>query len=258
MHRLSRYLPAALALLLVWEAASRALGPLLLPRPLEVIAFFLRALTEPELWRHSGASFLRIIPALLLAWTAAFPLGLLLGHARRWDKALSPVIFLTYPIPKIVLLPVFLTLFGLGDLPRIALIALTAGYQVLVVTRDSALNLDPKYLEAFRSLGGTPRQLVRHVLVPAALPDAVTALRVATGTAVAVLFMVESFATHSGLGFLIMDAWGRGDLPEMYTGILALSLLGVALYESCNGLEYLLCPWKRRNPTGRNRRRSRD
>ena len=87
-------------------------------------------------------------------------------------------------------------------------------------------------------------ELLRHVLVPAALPDAMTALRVASGTAVAVLFMVESFATNSGLGYLIMDAWGMGDLMEMYSGIIAMSLLGVFLYEACNFLEHRLCRWR--------------
>ena len=76
------------------------------------------------------------------------------------------------------------------------------------------------------------------------LPDAVTALKVASGTAVAVLFMAESFATRSGLGFLIMDAWGRGDQQEMFAGILAMSLLGVLLYEGCNAVERWCCRWK--------------
>lgn len=82
------------------------------------------------------------------------------------------------------------------------------------------------------------------MLAPAALPDALTALKLASGTAVAVLFMAESFATRRGLGFLIMDAWGRGDQEEMFTGILAMSALGVLLYEGCNGLERLCCRWK--------------
>ena len=148
-----------------------------------------------------------------------------------------------------MLLPVLLTLFGLGDTPKILLIALTAGYQILVVTRGGVQNLDSRFLTAFRSLGGTPAQLVRHVLAPAALPDAITALKVASGTAVAVLFMAESFATQRGLGFLIMDAWGRSDQEEMFVGIVAMSLLGVLLHEACNAAEAVLCPWKRAAPT---------
>lgn len=246
MRLVIRYMAGACVLGLLWALASRGLGPRLLPPPLEVLAFFGASLGQSVFWGHIGASFARIVSALALAWCTAFPLGLLLGHARRVDAVLSPLVFLTYPVPKIVLLPVFLTVFGLGDTPRIVIIALTTGYQILVVTRDSARKLDPRYLDAFRSLGGTMPQLVRHVLVPAALPDAVTALRVATGTAVAVLFMVESFATQRGLGFLIMDAWGRGDQLEMFAGILSISLMGVLLYEGCNLFEHRLCAWKNR------------
>lgn len=244
MARIKHYLTALAVLLLLWEAASRALGEALLPAPLDVLSFFAQALADAAFWGHIGSSFMRVTLALALAWCTAFPLGLLLGYAKRADAMISPLVFLTYPIPKIVLLPVFLTVFGLGDAPRIVLVAMTTGYQILVVTRDSALGLDPKYLDSFRSLGGSQLQMLRHVLIPAALPDAVTALRVASGTAVAVLFMVESFATSSGLGFLIMDSWGRGDMMEMYAGILAMSVMGVVLYEACNCMEYYLCRWR--------------
>lgn len=244
MKGLFRYLLALGALLAFWQIGSVALGEFLLPRPLEVLAYFGESLTTGAFWQHAGASAWRVASAMSLAWIVAFPLGLILGHVRAVDNALSPLVFLTYPLPKIVLLPLFLTLFGLGDLPRVLLIALTTGYQILVVTRASAQGLDRKYLDSFRSLGGSPVQTLRHILIPAALPDAMTALKVASGTAVAVLFMAESFATRKGLGFLIMDAWGRGDQLEMFTGILAMSLLGVALYELCNALEKKCCRWR--------------
>ena len=249
MRRLIHYLAAAHFILLAWDLASRALGPYLLPAPADVALCLGRAAQTRVFWEHAGASCWRALAGLGLGWCVAFPLGLLLGAARAADRALSPLVFLTYPLPKIVLLPVLLTLFGLGDTPKILLIALTAGYQILVVTRGGVQNLDSRFLTAFRSLGGTPAQLVRHVLAPAALPDAITALKVASGTAVAVLFMAESFATQRGLGFLIMDAWGRSDQEEMFVGIVAMSLLGVLLHEACNAAEAVLCPWKRAAPT---------
>ena len=237
MRALFRYLLALAALLAIWQIGSLALGEFLLPRPLDVLAYFGEALTTGAFWQHAGASAWRVLSAMSLAWLVAFPLGLILGHVRSVDNTLSPMVFLTYPLPKIVLLPLFLTLFGLGDLPRVLLIA--------------AQGLDKKYLDSFRSLGGTPLQMLRHVLIPAALPDAMTALKVASGTAVAVLFMAESFATRRGLGFLIMDAWGRGDQLEMFTGILAMSLLGVALYELCNVLETRSCRWRNFHMAGK-------
>lgn len=244
MTRLTQYFLASAFLLILWQGGSAALGEALLPPPISVLAFFTFSLADAAFWSHVWASFMRVSLALILAWCTAFPLGLVLGYSKRADAVISPLVFLTYPVPKIVLLPVFLTIFGLGDVPRIVLVAMTTGYQILVVTRDSAMGLDPKYLDSMKSLGGNQIQILRHVLVPAALPDAVTALRVASGTAVAVLFMVESFATSSGLGFLIMDSWGRGDMMEMYSGILAMSIMGVILYEACNFMEHRLCRWR--------------
>ena len=241
---LLRYLVAAFALLLLWQIGAWVLGPYLLPAPLDVLEAWAQAMRGPDLPLHIRSSALRVLAAMALAFAVAFPLGILLGYRRRIDRYISPMVFLTYPLPKIVLLPVFLTLFGLGDLSRILLIALTTGYQILVVTRDGIRHLDARYLDAFRTLDGSPAQLVRHVLVPAALPSAMTSLKVGSGTAVAVLFMAESFATQNGLGFLIMDAWGRGDQLEMFCGILSMSLLGLVIYESCHIAEKFFCRWK--------------
>ena len=242
---LFRYVVAFFALLLLWQAGAWALGPYLLPAPLDVLDAWVQSLGDAVMQEHIRSSAFRVAAAMALAFLVAFPLGILLGYRRRIDRYVSPMVFLTYPLPKIVLLPVFLTLFGLGDLSKILIIALTTGYQILVVTRDGIRQLDARYLDAFRTLGGTAAQLVRHVLVPAALPSAMTALKVSSGTAVAVLFMAESFATQRGLGFLIMDAWGRGDQLEMFCGILSMSLLGLAVYEICHVAERVLCRWKR-------------
>jgi NitT/TauT family transport system permease protein len=96
-----------------------------------------------------------------------------------------------------------------------------------------------------RSLGASRSQVFRHVVVPAALPDIFTALRIASGTAVAVLFLAETVAGTSGLGWYIMDAWGRIAYSEMFAGIVALALLGVALYELLDFAERRLAPWTR-------------
>ncbi|WP_448382787.1 ABC transporter permease, partial [Desulfosoma sp.] len=163
---------------------------------------------------------------------------------KKTDAWLAPLIFFTYPIPKIVLLPVVLLLFGLGDFSKVFLIALIVGYQVLVAVRDGVAGLNPKYLDSVRTLGAGPWPLFRHVLLPAALPHGFTALRLGTGTGIAVLFFVESFATSQGLGYLIMDAWGRLDYRGMFVGILGMSLLEAALFETIGALERLLCRWQ--------------
>ncbi len=241
LNRLARYGTACLILLLTWQGGALCLGPGVLPLPGAAFAALLREAGTTAFWDHAQSSLHRVLAALVLGFGLAFPLGILLGAARRLDAWVAPLVFLTYPIPKVLFLPVFLVLFGLGDMPKVLLIALTVGYQILVVTRDSVRNLDRRYIDSFRSLSRSKLSLLRHVLVPAALPAALTSLRIAGGTAVAVLFLAESFVTDSGLGYLIIDAWGRMELPLMFAGIIAMSLLGVLLYEACNVLEKIFC-----------------
>lgn len=238
-----RYALVLFVIGLVWKLVAVAVGGVVLPYPEEAVRVFLFSLTTPIFWDHFSVSAYRAVSAMALAWGIAFPLGLVMGSVKRMDDLLAPFVFLTYPVPKIVLLPVFLLLFGLGDGSKIAMIGLILGYQVLVTTRDGVKAIHPKYADSVRSLGGSRWDVLREVLLPAALPHGFTALRLGTGVAVAVLFFVESFATQRGLGYMIMDAWGAMDYLTMFTGILGMSLMGAALYEVANFLERCVCKW---------------
>lgn len=248
--KVRRYLLTMAIALLLWQAAALAAGPQVLPAPWPVIKSLVHELAMEEFRLHSLTSAGRAMAGLFLGFLTAFPLGLLLGASPKVDAWISPFIFLTYPVPKILFLPVLLVLLGLGEWPKIILIALTCGYQILVVTRDSVRNLDPSYFTSFSTLLNPSLSYharawlsARHLLIPASLPSAISALRLATGTAVAVLFIAESFATDLGLGYMIMDAWGNLDLPRMFSGIIAMSVIGFIFYELTNLLEFLLCRW---------------
>ncbi len=238
-----RYGLVVFAIALAWKLAALGLGSNILPHPEEAFAGFAKALGTCLFWDHFIASAFRAVSAMILAWIIAFPLGLVMGSSKRIDSFLAPFVFLTYPIPKIVLLPIFLLLLGLGDQSKIAMISLILGYQILVTTRDGVRSINPKYFDSVRSLGGGRLHVLTEVLIPAALPHGFTSLRLGTGVGVAVLFFVESFATAKGLGYLIMDAWARMNYVSMFTGILGMSLLGAALYELANLLEKRACAW---------------
>lgn len=244
MKVLWRYLQVILVILGLWWLL--ALGPAkgVLPMPLEAVGAFIIDLGRAPYWAHVAASSFRAASAMALAWIIAFPLGVLMGGVPKVDKALSPFVFLTYPVPKIVLLPVMLILLGLGNTAKIGMIVLILSYQILVTTRDGVRAIHPKYIDTVRSLGGGFGHVLTQVLVPAGLPHGFTALRLGTGVSVAVLFFVESFATQQGLGYYIMDSWGRMAFAEMFSGIFGMSALGVALYEVTNFLEKKTCRWR--------------
>ena len=94
-----------------------------------------------------------------------------------------------------------------------------------------------------KTLGATRWQIYRHVILPATLPKILTAMRISVGTAVAILFFVESFATTTGLGYIIMDSWGRADYVSLYTGISCMGMLGFLLYLVLDRIEHHVCRW---------------
>ena len=242
-RRLLGYLGAAAFLLLTWELVALAVSSPALPPPTIAIPAFVDQI--PELWRQMLVSGYRVLAAMFIGTVLAVPLGLVIGRSPRLDALVAPVIYVTYPIPKIVFLPVFMVLLGLGDLSKIALIALIVFYQILVTARDAAKAVPDASVVSVRSLGASAGQVFRHVVFPASLPEVFTALRIGTGTAIAVLFLTEAIAGTSGLGWYIVDAWGRIDYPAMFAGIIAMGLLGVALYEALDAVERWATRWRR-------------
>jgi NitT/TauT family transport system permease protein len=220
------------------------LGSNLLPDPFLVLRQGISELDKSLFWNHVLASFFRIVAGLFFGFILAVPLGLFLGSNERLDRLFAPLIYLGYPIPKIVLMPIIFVLFGLGDIGKIVLITMIIFFQLLITTRDSAKKISMEVIYSLKSLGGNRWHFYRHVVWPISLPGIFTSLRIGTGTAVAVLFFVESIATRKGLGFYIIDAWGRADYPTMFVGIIALSSIGIILYEIFDLLERKLCKWK--------------
>jgi NitT/TauT family transport system permease protein len=144
----------------------------------------------------------------------------------------------------VVFVPIVLLFFGIGDLPKIAIIFLILFFQILVLVRDQAAGIRPELVQSVRSLGAGRRALFRFVYLPASLPAILTALRQSVGTAVAVLYVAESFATQRGLGYYIsLNQSTLFNYPAMYVGIIAMSLLGLGLYFAVDWVERLYCPW---------------
>lgn len=234
---------ATVGLLIAWQLASLLIRRPVLPAPWEVLRAFVLALPK-DLGRHLVVSAWRVIASILVAVAVAVPAGLGLGLSPTANRLVAPVIYLIYPIPKIVFLPVILLLLGIGNLSKVFIIALILFFQMLVVVRDQAASLHPELIASVRSLGAGRRALFRFVYLPACLPAVLTSLRVSVGTAIAVLFFAETFATTSGLGYyIIVETWGRLAYAQMYAGVVAMSLLGLSLYFLIDGLERRLCPY---------------
>jgi ABC-type nitrate/sulfonate/bicarbonate transport system permease component len=221
----------------IWQVLAWIIKRPIMPSPLEVLPIFGRSLFG-NLGIHLLASAGRVLAAIGVAVITAVPIGLGLGQLPKVNRVFAPLIAIVYPIPKIVFLPVIYVLMGITDISKIFLIALIIFFQILVVVRDEAANLHPELILSVRSLGAGRRALFRYVYFPASLPAMLTALRVSVGTAIAVLFIAEQSLTTYGLGYyIVVETYQVLRYPEMYAGILAMSLLGLVLYFVIYNLE---------------------
>jgi len=235
---------ATLVILVIWQSFSFVLDNPILPSPVAVLRVFIAELPG-ELGGHFLASLWRVVASMLVSMVLAAPTGLLMGQLRWLNRFLSPVVYLLYPIPKVVLTPIVLLLFGINEFSKILMIFLILFFQVLVLVRDQAAAIRPELFYSVRILGAGRRALFRFVYLPACLPAILTAMRQSIGTAVAVLYIVELIATTRGLGYYIY-LYGSTlfDYTKMYAGVLAMSLLGFGLYFLADGLHKRWCAWQ--------------
>ena len=235
---------ASLGLLAVWQLLAMIVQRDILPAPLAVLAAFFSEVGG-ELGGHFLASLWRVIASLLLSIALAAPAGLVLGQSRRLNAFFSPLVYILYPIPKVVLVSIVMLFLGINDLSKIVMIFLILFFQILVLVRDQAAAIRPELIYSVRSLGAGRRGLFKYVYLPASLPAILTAVRQSIGTAVAVLYIVELIATTRGLGYYIyLYGTTLYDYPKMYAGVLAMSLLGLGLYFAADWLHRKLCPWQ--------------
>lgn len=243
MRKLVGYLWGIVFVIALWWVLALAINSPALPTPDATWPALVDNFTRimPEFWTSLG----RIALSMLIGTVLGVPAGLWIGRSRRGDQIFGPVLYVLYPVPKIVFLPVLFILFGLGGQAKVILIAIAIFFQMVVTMRDAAKNVPQGAVVSLRSLGATKGQILREVVLPASLPDLFTALRITTGTAVAVLFIAESMAGSSGLGYYIMHAWSLLEYEQMFAGIIAMAVLGVVIYEVFEILEYRLTKWRR-------------
>ena len=239
-----KVLLAALSIGLVWQLAAWIVDANILPGPGLVLATFAREI-QADLGAHFLASLWRVVASMVLSVALAAPAGLILGQSQKLNELFSPVIYLLYPIPKVVFVPVVLLFLGISDVSKITIIFLILFFQILVLVRDQAAAIRPELIYSVRSLGAGRRGLFRFVYLPASVPAILTALRQSIGTAVAVLYIVELTATQLGLGYYIyFNGSTLFDYPKMYAGVLAMSLLGLGMYYIVDVLHRRLSPWQ--------------
>ena len=217
-----------LSVLLVWQLAALRGLPDYLLSPWQIFRFFVEALGTSELYENAGASLARSLPGFTLGSFLGAALGLAAGTARWFDRLLSPAVFLTYPVPKIVMLPIFMIWFGIGDLSKVLIIALACFYPVFINAYYGVRQTRSILVWSALNMGATPAQIFRRVVLPSAAPMIFAALRVSLALSFIVMFAAEMINARSGLGHMIRIAENSLRFDLMYVSLAAIAILGYA------------------------------
>ncbi len=232
-------------LIVGWQLASRGdwLNPNFYPSPTDIFA------TGREQWASGviQSAVLASTRRVLLGFTVGAAGGFLLGYAMgvipRVRAALEPMLNGLYTVPKLALMPIFLTLFGLGEPPIVVLVAVTVFFFVWISTMAAVVAVPEGYCEVAKVLKVSRARTFFHVQLPASLPEIFVGLRIACGVAVLVLVAVELAFSNEGVGYLIERGRTLFLMQLSYLGIVMSALMGVIFTALISLLGRLLTPW---------------
>jgi NitT/TauT family transport system permease protein len=246
LARLARRSTAVVAFLAVWELVPRVglVNSIFLPPFSKVVAAWLALLADGELWTNLSASLTRSLSGLALAVLVAVPLGVLIGWYRPLAELLNPLLELFRNTAALAILPVFVLLLGLGEVSKIALVLFACTWPIMLNTVNGVRGVDPLLIKSARSLGFETGRVFRKVVLPAALPTIFTGVRIAAASAVMVLVAAEMVGAKAGLGYLVNAAQYNFEVPQMYAGILTISLLGLVFNQVLVSAERRLSRWR--------------
>jgi NitT/TauT family transport system permease protein len=235
-------------ILVVWQAivSLGGMNPLFLPSPAAVLVSGWELILSGQLPWAVLVSLNRIVQGFVYGSLAGIALGLLAGAIRWVDDVVEPWVAAIYPIPKSALFPLFLLWFGLGDSSKIVTISVGVLFLVLINTVTGVKSINPLLLKAAQDLGATRAQVFVKVILPGALPNIFTGLRLGIGMALILVFITEIEATKAGLGFLLWEAFQLLDTTRVFVGVVTFGVLGILSSWALQWLERVCCPWARR------------
>ena len=246
-------LAASAALLAAWYATCRLglVPPLFLPSPGAVLGQFIAVsrdgFSDATLLQHAGMSLLRIGLGFAFAVSTAVPLGLAMG-LNRWVKGIfDPAIEFYWPIPPLAYLPLVIIWLGIGEVAKIAIIALAMFAPLVISAQAGVRSVSLGLIQAALSLGATRGQLFRHVILPGALPEILTGVRIAVGAGWSTLVAAELVAATKGLGFMTLSASEFLVTDVVFVGIFTIAALALGFVFAVRALERWLTPWKGRD-----------
>jgi taurine transport system permease protein len=235
-----------------WELSVRlgVIDPFFLPAPSSVIsrAYELTAGDDAVLPHDIKMSATRVLTGFLLSAIVGVPFGILMGMSTTVRAALSPIVTIIRPLPAISWIPLSMLWLGIGEQQKYAIVFMGCFASILVYTTDATMRVDPILRRAASNLGASRLQVMRYVILPGALPDILSGLKVVLAIAWTCVISAEMVGANSGLGFRIWTAKEWSDTGQVLVGMICISVTVLILDILFRGIERLLLPWRQRVP----------
>lgn len=219
-------------------------NPFFFTKPTLIATAFKEQLLGTKLWHDLAVSSQAFIWGFSLAIILGIPVGLIMGWRRRVEYALDPFLTALYASPLVALAPLFIIIFGVGVTGKAALVFLLSVFPFIFNTFAGVKSTDSLLINVIRSFGGKEKDLYLKVILPSTIPYIIAGARIAIGRGLVGIIVGEFYAASEGIGFAISQAGDTYRLPEMFVGIIILSLIAVALTELMRKLELIIAPWR--------------
>ena len=234
----------------LWYIATNYgwIKPLFLPSPQATYQQFYEYLTgianDKPLWEHFAASMLRVFSAFALGCVTAIPIGIAMGMSRVWKGIFDPPIELLRPLPPLAYLPLIIIWFGIGEVPKVLLIFLSCFAPLAMAARSGMRSASQEQMNAAYSMGASYGQVIRHVVLPAAMPEILVGMRVSIGFGWSTLVAAEMVAANVGLGQMVLNASNflRTDIVVM--GIIVIGSVAYLFDLLMRWVEDKVVPWR--------------
>ncbi|WP_410087693.1 ABC transporter permease subunit [Variovorax sp. N23] len=239
-------------LIAVWFGVTNLglVKPIFLPTPQAVFQQFYEYLTgqanDKPLWQHFLASMLRVFSAFVLACVTAIPIGIAMGMSRTVRGIFDPPLEFYRPLPPLAYLPLIIIWFGIDEVPKVLLIFLSCFAPLALAARSGMRSASQEQINAAYSMGASYLQVIRHVILPSAMPDILIGMRIAIGFGWTTLVAAEMVAANVGLGQMVLNASNflRTDIVIM--GIIVIGVVAYLFDLLMRWVERRVVPWKGR------------
>ena len=232
-------------MLAVWELLARGgfISPIVAPAPSRIVAALINELKTGELQDHLTATAARLSVGLAIGGTVGILAGIAMGLSWRLRRFADPFVAAAHPLPKIAILPIVMVFLGVGELSKIAVVALGVFFPMLINTMTGVRQISPTYFDVAKSYGATRWKLFTRVVLPASMPMILSGLRIGLNIALVVTISIEIVAASRGLGALIWLSWEVLRIEVLYAALFVTAALGICFNILMQFLLGRLVPW---------------